>query len=191
MKYITLGLTACVAAALAAPTGKLQCHKVLSKGRMIVKTQGTMLDEETEVALDGKSLYEREGGVMEVDFFECEPPSGAYKRTNKKHTRGQVRSLDGRCLTVGGVDNRGSTTGFEAKNGFVTLEHCDEHDPRLQWWQLSKPSELYALEYIGQKGDKTRPEAARKDDRIYMLRNDDPNHFHGPFAISTLSLRAQ
>ena len=168
--------------------GKPQCHKVLSKGRTIVKDTGTMLDEETEVA----PVYERAGGVMEVDFFECERPSAAYKWTNKEYTRGQVRSHDGRCLTVGGVDNRGSTTGFETKNGFITLEHCDEHDPRLQWWQLSRPSELYdALGYVGQKGDEARPEIATKYGRISTMRNDDPNRFAGPCATSTLVLRTQ
>ncbi|WFD03048.1 hypothetical protein MOBT1_001737 [Malassezia obtusa] len=120
-------------------------------------------------------------------FYECDSAPNGFNTTSSSDGKfGQVRSAKDakKCLSVQGVDNRSAIKGgkYEKKNGFLTMEDCNESSLRLQWWKKDDKSNFFS--YVGKKGDAVRDSADwTKDGMVYMYKYeyDDSEPFGGAY----------
>ena len=175
-------LTTTAALAIATAQAKMSCHKAGQPHSLKYHVQGKggSGSYNTKFSTAGKKgpAYLRvHDGVSDEKFvfYECNSAPDGFTTTTSGHGKfGQVRSAKDpkKCLSVQGVDNRSAITGgkYEKKNGFLTMEDCNENSPRLQWWRKNKFDESY-LNYVGKKGDAVRDSAMEtKDETVYMYK---------------------
>ena len=180
-------LTTTAALAIATAQAKMSCHKASDPSSLKVFFSGKGSSEEldTKFITAGKKgpayLRVHDGASNEkFVFYECDSaPDGFNTTSSTRGKLGQVRSAKDskKCLSVQGVDNRSAIKGgkYEKKNGFLTMEDCNEDSLRLQWWMKDNDESSY-LSYVGKKGDAVRDSANYgKDDTVYMYKYEYDN----------------
>lgn len=182
MKYILAILALGVAGLHAAPATKpdLFCHKVRGPSRIYqidIKGDGALL-EKTYVASTGHAaLAKRNDTNQQFFFFQCNPPKG-YMGSKHGFKTGQVRSVKqpNLCLTVQGIDNRATGSGYDKTKGHVLLSSCGGNDLRRQWWSLDSEEEDNRLAWEGSQRDNSRAFASlSKDGEVVLTPQNYPS----------------
>lgn len=180
MKTIA-ALGALVVLALATAEAKMTCEKSSEPAKLayqnMVSVETTKLGPKYEAMFvketrDEKAYLRIGYGTSDEKyaFYACSGAPEGFEQSNKQIQRGQVRSTKNpdQCLTIQKVDNgvtKGKKNGLNPKNTLMTMEKCDEENPRRQWWEKIG----HSLTFEGKEGDTARDHVELADEgKLYM-----------------------
>lgn len=164
MKMIT-SLGAMAALVIASAEAKMTCHpsgvpsKLVYRSRVAISLTEPGPDYEAmflKGTVDDKA-YLRIGHGLSFEnfqFYECSEVPEGFTGSRETVRCGQVRSTKSPdlCLSIQKIDYgvmKGEENALDERNVFMTMEKCDEEDPRLQWWETSN----WNLFFMGKEGE--------------------------------------